>query len=169
MFWTFLIQNKLFKSFSCEFFYLNCLKSCGKIWLTHRIFFPVSWKNFPKNHWEFIKTESENSKKICPTHRKRFFLWVGQIFPVSWTNFFRVLTLSFYWSCKQLFQLSCPSGLLLAIITYCYDSLKFLEKSRKFEKAFCWCYCSGFTLFGENLPRVILIFPSYLGWKKGIS
>ena len=103
------------------------------------------------------------------SQEKFFFLWVGQIFPVSWTNFFRVLTLSFYWSCKQLFQLSCPSGLLLAIITYCYDSLKFLEKSRKFEKAFCWCYCSGFTLFGENLPRVILIFPSYLGWKKGIS
>ena len=111
--------------FPVSFFYLNCLKSCGKIWLTHRIFFPVSWKIFPKNHWEFIKTESENSKKICPTHRKRFFLWVGQIFPVSWTNFFRVLTLSFYWSCKQLFQLSCPSGLLLAIIKYFYDSLKF--------------------------------------------
>ena len=88
LFWTFLIQNKLFKSFSCEFFYLNCLKSCGKIWLAHRIFFPVSWKNFPKNHWEFIKTESENSKKICPTHRKnffsceldKFFPWVGQTF-----------------------------------------------------------------------------------------
>ena len=89
LFWTFLIQNELFKSFSCEFFYLNCLKSCGKIVEVTNNFFPESWKNFPKNHWEFIKTESENSKKICPTHRKRFFLWVGQIFPVSWTNFLK--------------------------------------------------------------------------------